>query len=490
MKYLKLLFPALLLSAIFNTNAQVIESRSCSQSDVQDAIDLANDGDTIVIPSGNCMWNTHTPGQPTVSIIDKQITLMGQGINNTVITDATGANYNEPALSIRGTEGAPFRISGIHFVGTTTISNNTDIVHISGDCKNWRIDNCRFEHPGRPIVAIHVTGNTYGLIDHSEFENVEIEVFNDREASWESPLSLGSENAVYVEDCEFNNVYGELDDLIDGRDGARYVVRYCTIKNLHFHAHGLDACNGCRGTHSYEFYENTLICEDGVNCYRWAYIRGGTGVIFNNTLEGNWGEGIVLASLCSDPARCWGEVCDTYPCKDQVGRSSDNNNDGIQDQEPLYEWNNTEDGENTDMVVSNPDHTFILQENRDYYNDTRRPNYTPYIYPHPLNSGSVIPPLAVDNPADFKIIRITPNPVNTETRISYSIQETGTYKFEIYNIYGQLVKHLFEGELTAENHEIIWDAANAGGSTVPNGGYFIRISTDKSFVIGKIVVLK
>ncbi len=115
------------------------------------------------------------------------------------------------------------------------------------------------------------------------------------------------------------------------------------------------------------------------------------------------------------------------------------------------------------------------------------------IGPYEYNDGFV--PQEPDIPKEipestFDIENIYPNPFNTNTRISYNIHEAGTYKINIYNFHGQLIKNLFEGELTAGNHEITWNAANASGSTVPNGGYIIRLSTGKSFVIGKIVVLK
>ena len=74
---------ALLLSLfpVVDASAATIQASSCSRDAVQSAINSARDGDIVVIPAGNCTWNS------TVSISDKSITLQGAGVDRTVITD-------------------------------------------------------------------------------------------------------------------------------------------------------------------------------------------------------------------------------------------------------------------------------------------------------------------------------------------------------------------------------------------------------------------
>jgi hypothetical protein len=48
--------------------------------------------------------------------------------------------------------------------------------------------------------------------------------------------------------------------------------------------------------------------------------------------------------------------------------------------EPLYEWNNTLNGQDADIHSR----SILVREGRDFYNDTQRPGYKPYVYPHPL----------------------------------------------------------------------------------------------------------
>ncbi len=52
--------------------------------------------------------------------------------------------------------------------------------------------------------------------------------------------------------------------------------------------------------------------------------------------------------------------------------------------EPIYCWGNTLNGAPAAMTSSYPQ----IQAGRDFYNNTPKPGYTPYVYPHPLDLGS------------------------------------------------------------------------------------------------------
>jgi hypothetical protein len=49
--------------------------------------------------------------------------------------------------------------------------------------------------------------------------------------------------------------------------------------------------------------------------------------------------------------------------------------------DPIYSWENTINGSLAEMSSPYPG----IQQGRDFYNDTPKPGYTPYIYPHPLD---------------------------------------------------------------------------------------------------------
>ena len=48
--------------------------------------------------------------------------------------------------------------------------------------------------------------------------------------------------------------------------------------------------------------------------------------------------------------------------------------------EPIYSWGNTLNGQNVGVAAQNP----IIKANVHYFNDTPKPGYVPFTYPHPL----------------------------------------------------------------------------------------------------------
>ena len=380
---------------ISNANSATINAASCSQVDVQTAINSASDGDIVIVPAGNCIWTS------TVFIPDtKGIILQGAGIDQTTIIDATGAS---DVLSITSAEGKPFRVTGFTFDGNgTSKSGILGAIKVTGDCRNFRIDHIEFEDMViRSIVTSAKGDEQYGVIDHCTFDypystsSQGIALFGAKpqdRTPWKRPLTLGTYKAIYIEDCTFTWATPP-DSALDAYGGARYVFRYNKVTGTHVSHHGCDS-GDYRSTHSFEIYENTFN-ENGAGSYRALFFRGGTGVVYNNTFTGNYSGFNVANYRSCDSYGVWGK-CDGknpldgnedetgYPCLDQIGRTTN------QALSPLYEWNNTINRNDLNITVSTscPELADHIQEYRDYYNDTQKPGYTPYEYPHPLQSQS------------------------------------------------------------------------------------------------------
>ncbi|HEY4952008.1 MAG TPA: hypothetical protein VII71_01320, partial [Verrucomicrobiae bacterium] len=56
--------------------------------------------------------------------------------------------------------------------------------------------------------------------------------------------------------------------------------------------------------------------------------------------------------------------------------------------EPLYVWGNTLNGNPTGLSSGYPN----IQENRDFFNNTPKPGYVPFTFPHPLTVSALFPP--------------------------------------------------------------------------------------------------
>jgi hypothetical protein len=91
-------------------------------------------------------------------------------------------------------------------------------------------------------------------------------------------------------------------------------------------------------------------------------------------------------------------------------------------------------------------------------------------------------------PEKYILFQNHPNPFNPETIITFGLPEPAWVKIEIFNMLGQKVVDLFEGNKPAGYHQVIWDAHNYS-----SGVYVYRVYTQekrKFDQIKKMVFLK
>ncbi len=84
-----------------------------------------------------------------------------------------------------------------------------------------------------------------------------------------------------------------------------------------------------------------------------------------------------------------------------------------------------------------------------------------------------------------------PNPFNPSTTIKYSMPKAGHLKLSIYNVRGQLVKTMIDGERPAgADQTIVWDGTNNQGSSVSSGVYFYEARTGGEVQVQKMALVK
>jgi len=344
--------------------ADTIMAADGSTAGVQAALDTATSGDTVVIPAGTFSF----AGSVT---LPAGISLVGAGATVTTLAKTGGS---AEALVVVECIDQPFEIRGISFVGiddpTSGIMDKG--VRVLGDCQDFRITDCTFEHFGE--AAIYLRGNMRGVIDHSRFVDIYrpaidnygygVVVYGDGEPSWIRPLDLGGENAVFVEDSYFE--YNR--HAIASNNGSRYVFRYNEIVNnvptyQAIDAHGFEY-GSPRGSRSYEIYNNTV--DNAEACWAGVAIRGGDGVIFDNEAIRGTTNAILLMN---------GSGSGCYPCQDQIRE--------------LHIWGNTNSGDPVCAAVRGG-YESVLQEDRDFFCHAR-PGYAPFAYPHPLTGSGPSP---------------------------------------------------------------------------------------------------
>jgi hypothetical protein len=86
---------------------------------------------------------------------------------------------------------------------------------------------------------------------------------------------------------------------------------------------------------------------------------------------------------------------------------------------------------------------------------------------------------------EFGLSNAYPNPFNPTTSVELGMPADGFVSVKIYNIMGQVVATLHEGNLTANNYSFTWDAVNAA-----SGMYFLKAETAGNVDIQKIMFMK
>jgi len=86
-----------------------------------------------------------------------------------------------------------------------------------------------------------------------------------------------------------------------------------------------------------------------------------------------------------------------------------------------------------------------------------------------------MPTAALDAPATYDLAQNHPNPFNPETRIQFQLPEPADVELAIYNIQGQLVRTLVNGNYIAGFHNVTWNATDLNGQPVAGGVYIYKL---------------
>jgi hypothetical protein len=101
--------------------------------------------------------------------------------------------------------------------------------------------------------------------------------------------------------------------------------------------------------------------------------------------------------------------------------------------------------------------------------------------------------LALDGiglPEVFALHNNYPNPFNPVTNISYDIPEVAQVTLEIYNVSGQKVRTLAQGQHEPGRYRIQWNATNDYGNPLSSGMYIYRIRAGDFVSVKKLILMK
>ena len=369
---------------------------TCSQANVASAISASSAGDRVLVPAGTCSWSGN--------ISFSGIQVIGAGSD-----PSTGTIITTGAATLTKHASEYTRISGFRFTGTARH------VSIGGTASNKMaiIDHCYlFTNGGdgsSTMLGITVNGV---LVHNNQFvatTATSADVFNILTSEdWSAAQTMGTadttgERNIYFEDNTFLNI---LETAPDGDEGGRYVFRHntWTDSSLVFHSGGPVNDTSQAGHRHFEIYDNTFVrVSNSVAVNKWVWARGGTGVIANNAMDrADSPDGF---SFPNKPEIELGIGCESgsYPIPFQIGQVTNTENPPSH---PMLIFGNTGAGTGDANFISvggnntgpsghtcSTPGTFV-QVNRDYYLSNQW-GWTPYTYPHPLQSlgeGSPVSP--------------------------------------------------------------------------------------------------
>lgn len=233
--------------------AATINARSCSYSDVSNAVSTASRGDTVVIPAGQCTWSN-------MITITKALRIQGSGIDTTILNSNLPDSGDIPSsgywffkympLNASADENVLFEVTGFTFNISRKKNGaigiyHTDVIPI----RKVRIHHNKFlgcfggEYSGRNYVnTILIEGFVYGVVDNNYFDgtphidNYGPSYGSSGKRAWDyGGYTPGSADAMYYEDNTFVKSTGEQGStgatLTSGGFGTKYVFRYNDIIN-------------------------------------------------------------------------------------------------------------------------------------------------------------------------------------------------------------------------------------------------------------------
>lgn len=105
-------------------------------------------------------------------------------------------------------------------------------------------------------------------------------------------------------------------------------------------------------------------------------------------------------------------------------------------------------------------------------------------------AGGVEERHTAEAPLAFSLSQNYPNPFNLSTEISFSVPKQSHVKITIYNVLGELVSKLTDGEYTPGVHYIRWNGTNSANTPVSSGVYYCHITTDANVITKRMTLLR
>ncbi|MFH2055714.1 MAG: T9SS type A sorting domain-containing protein [bacterium] len=146
---------------------------------------------------------------------------------------------------------------------------------------------------------------------------------------------------------------------------------------------------------------------------------------------------------------------------------------------------------NGDALETNPAVAMLSGQYFAVWCDNRTPGYGFDLY---ANSVLYTSAAAEDDllslPGSFSLRQNYPNPFNPSTTISYTLQQPGRVRLEVFNLLGERVVTLLDCYQKVGDYAYHWNATEQGAGRIGSGVYFYRLATESGALTRKMIYLK
>jgi hypothetical protein len=331
---------------------------------------VQQDGTTVLIPAGNCIWTSGIAvtqaysfvlqGAGAVSGTGMMSSIGGLGADATIIQD--NITTGDALIQIGTIAGKGFRLTGIAFqyLPSNTAVEWNGAIQVYGDSTSVRIDHNHFNKLHQ--AGLVVGGAIQGVIDHNQFDSGYADENQMRflDGNWNGDSS-GLGNGSWADSSHFGTgqfMFAENNNYqwtgatgsgpgfaFDCGGGGRFVFRNNALGyHTALQTHGTQGNDDFRGCRAFEFYNNVAVySSDPLNdqFYAFVMLESGTSLWWGNTVTGF--DTFIYADNVRDntatypvtpvpngwggcgssvgPSSWDGNTDSTgYPCFDQIGR--------------------------------------------------------------------------------------------------------------------------------------------------------------------------
>ena len=159
--------------------------------------------------------------------------------------------------------------------------------------------------------------------------------------------------------------------------------------------------------------------------------------------------------------------------------------DVIDASSPSSEWLHRE------VTGTVPEGTVWVWAGVEYYQASNADNGSVYTDMLEMDvSDEVSVDLDAGLPGEFKLLGNFPNPFNPVTKLRFDIDYRSNVIVTIYNILGNEITTIQNGEMNPGRYSLTWNATNDQGKSMSTGMYLYKVTSDSRVLTGKMLLMK